>query len=210
MTNKPIIMHIDVNSAFLSWEACYRLQQGDLLDLRTIPSIVGGNPDTRRGIVLAKSVPAKEFNIKTGESLYSALQKCPTLTIVAPRFDLYLKCSNSLIKLLEEYSPSIQRYSIDECFLDYTNMEQHFGDPLSAAHKIKERIKNELGFTVNIGISNNKLLAKMASDFQKPDAVHTLYPHEIKEKMWPLPVGDLFMVGRGYKIKTSQTRNFYY
>lgn len=201
MTNKPIIMHIDVNSAFLSWEACYRLQQGDLLDLRTIPSIVGGNPDTRRGIVLAKSVPAKEFNIKTGESLYSALQKCPTLTIVAPRFDLYLKCSNSLIKLLEEYSPSIQRYSIDECFLDYTNMEQHFGDPLSAAHKIKERIKNELGFTVNIGISNNKLLAKMASDFQKPDAVHTLYPHEIKEKMWPLPVGDLFMVGRATKSK---------
>ncbi len=201
MSKMPIIMHIDVNSAFLSWEACYRLQHGDTLDLRTIPSIVGGNPETRRGIVLAKSIPAKKYNIKTGESIYSALQKCPDLTIVAPRFDLYLQCSDSLMKLLKEYSPIVQRYSIDECFLDYSNMESHFGDPLSAACQIKDRIKNELGFTVNIGISHNKLLAKMASDFKKPDAVHTLYPHEIKEKMWPLPVENLFMVGRATKTK---------
>lgn len=196
MTDNRTIMHIDVNSAYLSWEASYRLQHGDLLDLRTIPSVIGGDPATRHGIVLTKSIPAKKYKIKTGESLFSALQKCPTLTIISPRYNLYLQCSNSLIKLLEEYSPTIQRYSIDECFLDYTHMESHFGEPLSAACMIKDRIKNELGFTVNIGISHNKLLAKMASDFKKPDAVHTLYPHEIKEKMWPLPVEDLFMVGR--------------
>jgi len=190
------IMHIDVNSAYLSWESVYRLQHGSTLDLREIPSVVGGDPVSRHGIVLAKSIPAKKYKIKTGESIFSALQKCPSLVIVPPRYDLYLQCSNSLIQLLEEYSPAIQRYSVDECFLDYTNMECHFGSPLSAAHAIKERIKTELGFTVNIGISSNKLLAKMASDFEKPDKIHTLYPHEIGEKMWPLPVEDLFMVGR--------------
>jgi len=195
-TDHRTIMHIDVNSAFLSWEAVYRLQHGDSLDLRTVPSVVGGDPVIRRGIVLAKSVPAKKYKIKTGESIFSALQKCPSLIIVPPRYDLYIQCSNNLIKLLEEYSPAVQRYSVDECFLDYTNMEYHFGPPLSAAHTIKERIKKELGFTVNIGISSNKLLAKMASDFQKPDKIHTLYLHEIEEKMWPLPVEDLFMVGR--------------
>lgn len=190
------IMHIDVNSAYLSWEAVYRLQHGASLDLRTIPSVVGGDPKTRHGIVLTKSIPAKKYKIKTGESLFSAFQKCPNLTVVPPHYDLYIQCSNSLMKLLEDYSPAIQRYSVDECFLDYTNMEPHFGDPVSAANRIKDRVKNELGFTVNIGISHNKLLAKMASDFKKPDAVHTLYPYEIKEKMWPLPVEDLFMVGR--------------
>lgn len=190
------IMHIDVNSAYLSWEAVYRLQHGTSLDLRSVPSVVGGDPATRHGIVLTKSIPAKKYKIKTGEPIFSALQKCPNLVVVPPRYDLYIQCSNSLMNLLQDYSPTIQRYSVDECFLDYTNMECHFGTPLSAATNMKNRIKNELGFTVNIGISHNKLLAKMASDFKKPDAVHTLYPHEVEEKMWPLPVEDLFMVGR--------------
>ncbi|NLK20691.1 MAG: DNA polymerase IV [Epulopiscium sp.] len=190
-----VIMHIDVNSAYLSWEAMYRLQQGDKIDLRTIPSVVGGDPKKRHGVVLAKSIPAKKYKIKTGESLFSALQKCPNLTIVPSHHELYMECSNNLMRVLEEYSPIIQRYSIDECFLDYTHMECHFGDPVSAAYSIKNRIKKDLGFTVNIGVSHNKLLAKMASDFTKPDAVHTLFPHEIREKMWPLPVEELFMVG---------------
>ena len=165
----PIIFHIDVNSAYLSWEAVYRLQHGDTLDLRTIPSVVGGDVTARRGIVLAKSMPTKPYKIKTGESLYSARLKCPVLVIVPPRYDLYMQCSKALISILEEYSPSIQQFSIDEVFLDFTNMEVHWGDPVKAAHRIKERIKKELGFTVNIGISSNKLLAKMASDLQKPD-----------------------------------------
>lgn len=196
-----VIFHIDVNSAYLSWEAVYRLQQGAVLDLREVPSIVGGDPESRHGIVLAKSIPAKKFGIQTGEVLWQALQKCPDLVIVPPNYDLYLKCSNAMVKILREYSPCIQRYSVDEVFLDYTGMEQDYGPPVAMAHQMKERIKSELGFTVNIGISSNKLLAKMAGELKKPDLVHTLWPHEIREKMWPLPVEDLFMVGRATTSK---------
>ena len=191
-----IIFHIDVNSAYLSWEAVDRLQHGASLDIRTIPSVIGGDPEKRRGIVLAKSIPAKEYKINTGDTLYSARLKCPQISIFHPRYDLYIRCSTAMLELLKEYSPSIQRYSIDEVFMDYTKMEEHFGDPIEAAHHIKNRIKAELGFTVNIGIAGNKLLAKMASDFAKPDRVHTLFPQEIPEKLWPLPIEDLFMVGR--------------
>lgn len=194
--DKRIIFHIDVNSAYLSWEAVYRLQQGESLDLRTVPSAVGGNPLKRRGIILAKSIAAKKCGIKTGESLMEAYKKCPTLKIVSPNYLLYMKCSDEMVNLLREYSPKVQRYSIDECFLDYTNMECHFGDPVKTAYEIKNRIGKELGFTVNIGISTNKLLAKMASDFKKPNRVHTLFPEEVPQKMWILPVEDLFMVGR--------------
>lgn len=191
-----IIFHIDVNSAYLSWEAAYRLQKGEELDLRTIPSAVGGDPKKRNGIILAKSIPAKKYDIKTGESLYEAYKKCPDLYVVPPSYHLYIKSSNAMIDIVKEYSPMIQRYSVDECFLDYTNMESLLGDPIKTAHIIKERIKNELGFTVSIGISNNKLLAKMGSDLKKPDAVTTLFSEEISSKMWPLPIEDLFMVGR--------------
>lgn len=191
-----IIFHIDVNSAFLSWEAADRLQHGDTLDLRDVPSVVGGDESKRHGIVLAKSIPAKKFNIKTGESLFSARMKCSELIIVPPNYNLYMRCSSALHQMLMEYSPYIQPFSVDEYFLDCTGMENHFGSPLEAAHKIKNRIKKELGFTVNIGISTNKLLAKMASEFEKPDKVHTLFKHEIPQKMWPLPVEELFMVGR--------------
>ncbi len=193
---KQTIMHIDVNSAYLSWEAVFRLKIGETVDIREIPSVVGGNSATRHGIVLAKSIPAKKYGIITGETIHSALKKCRNLIIAPPNHDLYLSSGRSMMKILEEYSPFVERYSIDEAFLDYTHMDYHFGDPVTAAHKIKDRIKKELGFTVNIGISTNKVLAKMASDFSKPDQVHTLYPGEIKSKMWPLPVGDLFMVGK--------------
>ena len=191
-----IIFHIDVNSAYLSWEAVYRLQHGDTLDLRTIPSAVGGDPVKRHGIILAKSHAAKPYKIQTGESLMAAFQKCPHLTVVPPHYDLYLRSSNALMELIGEYSSQIQRYSIDECFVDFTDMVKLFGDPIQTAHIIRERIKKELGFTVSIGVSSNKLLAKVASDIQKPDAVTTLFPEEMPSKMWPLPVGDLFMVGR--------------
>jgi DNA polymerase-4 len=194
--NNRIIFHIDVNSAFLSWEAAYRLQEGKKIDLREIPSVVGGNEESRHGIVLAKSIPAKKFNIKTGETLYSARSKCPNLTIVPPRYNLYVKCSNAMHELFKEYTPVIQRFSVDESWLDFTNMNNHYPDYMKLAHEIKNRIKNDLGFTVSIGISSNKLLAKMGSDIKKPDAITTLFPNEIKQKMWPLPVEDLFMVGR--------------
>lgn len=200
---KRTIMHIDVNSAFLSWTAVYELQRGATVDLRTIPSAVGGSQADRRGVILAASIPAKKYGVKTGEVIWQAKQKCPGLVIVRPNYWLYQKCSDALFELLQEYSPSVQRFSVDECFLDYTGMEIHFGDPLEAAYGIKERIKKELGFTVNIGIGRNKLTAKMASELEKPDKVITLYPEEIPYKMWPLPVEKLFMVGPRTKKKLN-------
>lgn len=192
---------MDVNSAYLSWEAAYRLQQGASLDLRTVPSAVGGNPETRRGIILAKSIPAKKYKIQTGETLFSAKQKCPDLIIVSPNYDLYRQCSEYLKRILTAYSPLIQQFSVDEFFLDFSGMEKLWGDPLSTAYQLKETIKEELGFTVNIGISSNKLLAKMGSELEKPDKVHTLFPEEIPTKMWPLPVEELFGVGRATSQK---------
>jgi len=190
-------MHIDVNSAYLSWEAAYRLQHGESLDLREIPSVIGGDEASRHGIVLAKSIPAKKYGIQTGETLFSARQKCPGLVVVPVNYPLYMMCHHALINLLKEFSPLVQVYSIDEAFLDYTGMEAVWGDPVEAAHRLKDRIKNELGFTVNVGVSYNKLLAKMASELEKPDKVHTILSREeMVRKLWPLPVRELFMVGR--------------
>lgn len=191
-----LIFHVDANSAFLSWSAIDRLQHGEELDLREVPSVVGGDEKSRHGIVLAKSIPAKKYGIKTGEPLIAARRKCPNLISVPPKYDLYIKCSNAMLNILNQYTPTIQRFSVDECFMDMTDMDNLYDDYYSLANEIKDRIKDELGFTVNIGISSNKLLAKVASDLKKPDMVHTLFPDEIKEKMWPLPVEDLFMVGR--------------
>ncbi len=202
MENQRIIFHIDVNSAYLSWTAIKQLQYGEsIIDIRNIPSIIGGNSEDRHGIVLAKSIPAKRFKIKTGEPVISALSKCPALKIYPPDYKLYMKCSNAMYELLTEYSPKIQRYSVDEVFMDVSNFKEDYMDK---AYEIKTRIQNELGFTVNIGISHNKLLAKMASDFSKKNAVHTLFQQEIKEKMWHLPVGDLFMVGRSTEGKLTK------
>jgi len=198
---RRIIFHIDVNSAYLSWEAVHRLQHGDPLDLRTVPSVVGGDPVTRHGIVLTKSIPAKKFNIQTGESIFSASAKCPELIIVRPNYGLYMQCSKAFGDILREYSPLIEQYSIDEYFMDFSNMERLYKDPLEAAYTIKDRIKEELGFTVNIGISTNKILAKMASELKKPDKVHTIFPDQIAEKMWILPIEELFMVGRATSKK---------
>ena len=190
-----IYFHVDVNSAFLSWSALKHLQDGDVQDLRTIPAVVGGDEAKRHGVVLAKSGPAKKYGIQTGESLFAARAKCPGLTIVPPDFDFYVQNSKALIKILGDYTPDVEQYSIDEAFLDMSGTEALFGPPLTVAHTIRRRVKRELGFTVNVGIAPNRLLAKMASDFEKPDRVHTLYKYEIETKMWPLPVGDLFGVG---------------
>ncbi len=199
---EPVIFHIDVNSAFLSWEAVYRMTvEGEEEDLRLIPSIVGGDRAQRHGVVLAKSTPAKKFGIVTGEPITHALQKCPKLRIVPSRHHIYEEYSTKFMAILQEYSPTVEKYSIDEAFMDMTGMEQLFGPPLECAHNLKERIKRELKFTVNVGISNNRLLAKMAGDLKKPDLVHTLFPEEIQEKMWPLPVEDLFFVGKATAAK---------
>lgn len=194
---RPVIYHIDVNSAFLSWEAAYRIHHlGGTLDLRTIPSAISGDIAARHGIILAKSIPAKQFGIRTGESILEARQKCPSLYMAPPNYGLYQKCSDAFMRILREYTPTVEQYSIDEAFMDMTETFHLFGSPIDTAFQMKDRIQKELGFTVNIGISCNKLLAKMAGDLKKPNRVHTLFPEEIPEKMWALPVSDLFFVGK--------------
>ena len=191
-----IIFHIDVNSAFLSWTAVERLNKGEPIDLREIPSILGGDSETRHGIVLAKSTPAKKYGIVTGEPIAMALRKCPELVCVPPDFPLYARNSRRMFEILSDYSDRIEQFSIDEGFLEYSGMEKLLGPPLETAEMIRQRSKKELGFTVNIGVSCNKILAKMAGELEKPDKLITLFPEEIEEKLWPLPVEDLFMVGR--------------
>ncbi|MBO5483769.1 MAG: DNA polymerase IV [Lachnospiraceae bacterium] len=199
---QQVIFHIDVNSAFLSWEAVHRIRDlGETVDLREIDSAVGGDLTKRHGIILAKSVSAKKYRVRTGEPVTEALRKCPHLVLVPPNRPLYQEYSHAFMEILRQYSPTVEQYSIDEAFVDMTGMELLYGDPVEAAHRLKDQIHEELGFTVNVGIAGNKLLAKMASDFEKPDRVHTLFPVEIEEKMWPLPVGDLFFVGRSTEKK---------
>lgn len=203
-----VVFHVDVNSAFLSWEAVHRLQAGEELDLRTIPSAVAGDKNKRHGIILAKSSLAKQCGVKTGEPIGEAMRKCPSLTLVPPSHHLYQEYSQAFIDILCEFSPCVEKCSIDEAYCDMTGMETLFGTPIEAAHKIKNKVRDKLGFTVNVGISTNKILAKMASDFRKPDLVHTLYPTEIKEKMWILPVGELFFVGKS-TVKKLNTLGIY-
>ena len=202
------ILHIDVNNAFLSWTAIDRLEQGEKLDIRDIEAVIGGDESKRSGIVLAKSIKAKKRGIYTGETLYQARLKCPNLQVFKGDYKSYKKHSNDLYQILKQYTEKIERFSIDECFLDMTN---YLGQDtlLNKAYEISRRVKKELGFTVNIGVAHNKLLAKMASDFTKPDKVHTLFEEEIPSKMWTLPVSELFMLGRktlpklyNMKIKT--------
>ena len=198
-----LIFHVDVNSAFLSWEATKRVKQG-LPDLREIPSCIGGDPKKRTGIVVAKSIPAKKYGVQTGEPVGLALQKCPDLVCVPSDFALYDRCSKAFKSICASYAPVMESFSIDEVFLDMTGTGQIYLDPIATACEIKDRIYRELGFTVNVGISTNKLLAKMASDFEKPNKVHTLYPEEVPQKMWPLPVRDLLFLGKASEKKLIQ------
>ena len=198
-----LIFHIDVNSAFLSWESARRVKEG-LPDLRDIPACIGGDPKKRTGIVVAKSIPAKKFGIQTGEPVAMALRKCPNLVIVKSDFELYIKCSRAFKEICASYAPVMESFSIDEVFLDMSGTSLIYPDPVKTAFEIKDKIRNELGFTVNIGISTNKLLAKMASDFEKPDKVHTLFPDEIPIKMWPLPVRDLLFLGKASEKKLTE------
>lgn len=191
-----IIFHIDVNSAFLSWTAVEELKNGAERDLREIPAIIGGDQQSRHGVVLAKSISAKKYGIHTGEPVMNAFRKCPDLTMAPPNHTLYREYSRKLMEFLYTYTPDIEQVSVDECYLDFTGIAYLFSSPVEGALEIKNRVYEKFGFTVNIGISTNKLLAKMASDFEKPNKVHTLFPEEIREKMWKLPVSELYMAGR--------------
>ena len=196
-----IILHVDVNNAFLSWTAIHMLKNGYKYDIRNRYAIIGGDETERKGIVLAKSNLCKKKGVVTAETIYSARRKCPYLEIYKPDFKVYKYYSDMMYNYLCTYTNVIERYSIDECFLDYTNSMALFGDPIELAYKIKEDIYNKFGFTVNVGVGNNKLLAKMASDFEKPNKVHTLFSNEVKEKLFHLPVEELFMIGKATSKK---------
>ena len=191
-----VIFHIDVNSAYLSWTAAEKLKNGAAQDLREIPSIIGGDQKSRHGVVLAKSVPAKKYGIRTGEPVANAFRKCPNLVMEPPDHKMYRQKSAMLMEYLRSFTTKLEQVSVDECYMDFTEIASQYASPVSAAFQIKDSIREKFGFTVNIGISSNKLLAKMASDFEKPDKVHTLFPEEVPLKMWPLPIGELFMAGR--------------
>lgn len=201
---KRIIMHIDVNNAFLSWTAVDLLKKESKYDIRNSYAVIGGDPKKRSGIVLAKSTPAKKMGVVTGETLYSAKKKCPALRSYYADYKLYSTMSYAFVKILKKYTPDVEQVSVDECFLDYGKVKELYGDPYLFAKKIQTEIYETLGFTVNVGIANNKLCAKMASDFSKPNKIHTLYEEEIKEKMWPLPIGDLFGIGKRSAEKLVQ------
>lgn len=190
-----IFFHIDVNSAFLSWTALEQLEKGSDVDIRTIPSIVGGDTEKRHGIVLAKSIPAKAYGIQTAEPVVNAFRKCPSLIMVPPNHSMYKERSNALMQYLFSICPEIEQVSIDECYMDYTPISEKYSSPEEAAAFIKDSVYEKFGFTVNVGISDRKVLAKMASDFKKPNLVHTLYKREIETKLWPLPISSLFMCG---------------
>lgn len=199
-----IILHVDVNSAFLSWSALKLLEEGFNKDLRKEISVIAGDPSKRHGVIVAASIPAKRIGIKPPTNLFEARKKCKNLLVTRPDKDYYLKCSNKLMAYLKSLFPEVEQYSIDECFIDYSGMKILYGNEVEYAHKLKDEIYKKFGFTVNVGIGNSKLCAKMASDFEKPNKVHTLYNYEIKEKMWPLDISDLFMAGKSACSKLKQ------
>lgn len=203
MARRKVIFHIDVNSAFLSWTAVQLMQKG-YEDIRLVPSVVSGDPNDRRSIITAASIPAKKLGIKTAEPVSMAMRKYPNLIVVQGDWDWYRRCSEGFIEICRKYSPVLQQFSIDECFIDMT-MRNWGENPVDVATRLKNEVKGTLGFTVNVGIGSNKLLAKMASEFEKPDKVHTLWEEEVQEKMWPLGVRELLWVG----TKTEEKLKMY-
>lgn len=193
---ESVIFHIDVNSAYLSWSAIKLLEEGASMDIRTVPAIVGGDQKTRHGIVVAKSIPAKAYGIHTAETVASALKKCPGLLMVSPDHSYYREKSRMLMNYLAGICPRIEQVSVDECYMDYEPIRGKYGTPEETAVLLKDGVYRKFGFTVNVGISDRKVLAKMASDFKKPNLVHTLYAREIREKLWPLPIDSLHMCGK--------------
>ena len=203
-----IIFHIDVNSAYLSWTAVEQLKNGAGVDIRTIPAIIGGDQKSRHGIVLAKSISAKKYGIRTGEPVANAFRKCPNLKTYLPDHQMYREYSRKLMGFLRTYTTHIEQVSVDECYMDFTEIADRFTSPVEGASEIKDEVYKRFGFTVNVGISSRKVLAKMASDFEKPNKVHTLFPEEVPAKMWPLPIGELFMAGRS-SVETMKKLEIY-
>lgn len=187
-----MILHSDCNSFYASVECLHRPE------IREKPVAVGGDVEQRHGIILAKNEQAKKYGIKTGEALWQARQKCPDLVIVPPRFELYKRFSRLCHQVYLDYSNQVEPFGLDECWLDVTAQGVN---GVQLAEEIRERIQKELGITVSIGVSYNKIFAKLGSDYKKPNAVTEIHRGNFKEIVWPLPVGDLLYVGRATQRK---------
>ena len=192
------ILHSDMNNFYASVECLYNPA------LRNRPMVVGGDPALRHGIVLAKNEIAKRYGIKTGEVLWQAKQKCPGLICTQPHFDLYMDFSRMAREIYSCYSDRVESYGPDECWLDVTESKGLFGEGKKIADEIRMRVKSELGITSSIGVSYNKIFAKLGSDYRKPDATTVITPENYKEIVWRLPVGELLFVGRATARKLKR------
>lgn len=186
------ILHVDINNCYASIECSINPK------LKGKAVAVGGDPEQRHGIILAKNQIAKEMGVKTGEALWEAREKCPDLIVLRPNFPLYLKYSKHARSVYESYADRVEPFGIDECWLDVSGYR---GDAEVLAQEIRLRIKKELGITVSVGVSFNKIFAKLGSDMKKPDAVTVITKDNFKDKVWKLPVSDLLFVGRATTAK---------
>ncbi len=185
-----IILHCDANSFFASVELLFHPEYQD------VPVAVCGSEQERRGIVLAKNLPAKKYGIETAETVYSAKKKCPHLVILSPHYDQYVKYSRALNAIYERYTDRIEPFGIDESWLDVTGSRRLFGSGVEIAERIRQEVKNELGLTVSIGVSFNKVFAKLGSDYKKPDGITEISRENMRQIVYPLPVGNLLFIGR--------------
>ena len=186
-----VIFHCDLNSFYASVELL------DHPELRHLPVAVCGAPASRHGIILAKNEPAKAFGIKTAETIWQARKKCPRLVLLPAHHDKYREFSRQVNQLYQEYTDLVEPFGIDESWLDVTGSLHLFGgDPLALAHQLRRRVRGELGLTISVGVSFNKVFAKLGSDYKKPDAVTLISPDNFRALVWPLPVTDLLYVGR--------------
>ena len=183
------ILHCDLNSFYASVEIYLNP------NLRGLPVAVCGSKEDRHGIVLAKTDEAKKYGVKTAETIWEAQRKCPQLIIIPPHHDEYVNFSHRVRKIYEEYTDLVEPFGIDECWLDVTGSERLFGNGEKIAHIIKERVKNEIGVTISVGVSFNKVFAKLGSDMKKPDAVTVIPYSEYKNIIYPLAVGEMLGVG---------------
>ena len=191
---KRCVLHIDCNKFYASVECIYRPE------LKDKPMAVGGDPENRHGIILTKNEIASKYGLTVGEPLWKARQKCPDLVVVPPNYPLYLRFSALARKIYEDYSEFIEPFGLDECWIDVTGSEKS-GEEI--AHEIRKRVKSQLGITVSVGVSFNKVFAKLGSDYKKPDAVTVIDESNYKDIAWSLPCGDLLMVGRSAQKKLN-------
>lgn len=190
-----VIIHSDMNNFYASVECLYNPY------LRDKPLAVGSQGDSKYGIILAKNYIAKKYKITTGEPIWQAKQKCPGLVIVQANYQQYLRFSRLAIDIYKDYTDQIESFGLDECWLDVTSSVKLFGSGEEIANRIRNRVKKELGLTASIGVSFNKIFAKLGSDMKKPDATTVILPENFKDKVWNLPVEDLLNVGRSTKKK---------